>query len=179
MQSTQPPPPPSQSTRRHVDPLRWLLSERNPAGAVYGAVTVGALLAAESGLRDTYPETVGSLTVAVVLYWLAHSYADLLGLRLAEQRMLTWSELWHVIIQDWSIVRGALAPVAAVLISWSAGAPQSTAVSAGTWTAVASLIAFELIAGLRSQARPRELVLQMTVGTVLGVAILALRALLH
>jgi hypothetical protein len=194
-QAMQPPEPPPQATpaksttattttnalgnRRRFDPLRLLLPDRNPAGAVYGTVTVGALLAAESGLRDTYPETVGALAVAVLLYWFAHSYADVLGLRLSEQRLLSWGELWHTFIQDWAIVRGALAPVLAVLLAWAVGAPQATAVVAGTWTAVASLLVFELAAAARSRARAGELTLQVAVGATLGLAILALRALLH
>lgn len=170
---------PSSPARRRVDPLALLLPGRNPAEAVYGTVTAGALLAAESGLRETYPETVGSLTLAVVLYWFAHSYADVLGLRLSKRGALTWGELWHTFVQDWAIVRGAAAPVLAVIVAWAAGAQQTVAVTAGVWTAVASLIAFELAAGLRSKARPREMVLQVTVGATFGTGILALRALLH
>jgi len=165
--------------RRRVDPLRWLLSGRNPAGAVYGTVTVGALLAAESGLRDTYPETVGSLLLAVVLYWFAHSYADLLGLRLSRSSQLTGSELWHMFVQDWAIVRGAAAPLLTVIVAWIVGAQQSTAVTAGVWMAVASLIVFELAAALRSKASGPEIVLQVGAGVALGIGILALRALLH
>jgi hypothetical protein len=157
----------------------WLVPERNPAGAVYGIITIGALLAAESGLRETYAETVGSVSIAVVLYWFAHSYADVLGLRLTEQRQLTWEELWHTFAQDWSIVRGASAPLFALLVAWVAGAEQTTAVTAAVWTAVGSLIAFELAAGIRSKAKPAELVLEVVVGATMGLAILALRALLH
>lgn len=167
------------SSRHRADPLRWLLPGRNAAGAVYGTVTAGALLAAESGLRETYPETVGSLAIAVVLYWFAHSYADVLGLRLSRRGGLTWSELWHTFVQDWAIVRGASAPALAVVVAWAAGAEQSTAVSIGVWTAVTSLIVFELAAGLRSKARAPEMVLQVTAGVTLGLGILALRALLH
>lgn len=174
-QSTTPSPP----ARRPVDPLRWILPARNPAGAVYGTVTAGALLAAESGLRETYPETVGSLAVAVVLYWFAHSYADVLGLRLSKRGMLTWGELWQTFVQDWSIVRGAAAPVLAVLVAWSVGAQQPVAVTAGTWAAVASLVVFELAAGLRSRAKAPEIALQVTAGGTLGLGILALRALVH
>jgi hypothetical protein len=158
---------------------RWVVPERNPAGAVYGIITIGALLAAESGLRETYPETVGSVSIAVVLYWFAHSYADVLGLRLIEGRQLTVAELWHTFIQDWSIVRGASAPLVALLVAWVAGAAQTTAVTLAVWTAVGSLIAFELAAGFRSKARPAELVLEVVVGATMGLAILALRALLH
>ncbi len=157
----------------------WIVPERNPAGAVYGLITIGALLAAESGLRETYPETVGSAVIAVTLYWFAHSYADVLGLRLLEQRRLAWSELWHTFVQDWAIARGAGAPLVALLVAWAIGASQTTAVTAGVWTAVAALIAFEIAAAVRSRARPPEIVLEALVGATMGLAILALRALLH
>jgi hypothetical protein len=157
----------------------WIVPERNPAGAVYGLITIGALLAAESGLRETYPETVGSAAIAVALYWFAHSYADVLGLRLSEQRRVSWRELWETFIQDWAIARGASLPLLALLVAWATGASQTTAVAAGVWTAVASLIAFELAAGIRSRAGRVELVLEVLVGATMGLAILALRALLH
>lgn len=157
----------------------WIVPERNPAGAVYGLIMIGALLAAESGLRDTYPETVGSATIAVVLYWFAHSYADVLGLRLAEQQRFSWGELGRTFGRDRAIARGAALPLLALLVGWATGASQATALTAGVWTAVASLIVFEVAAGVRSQARPLELVLEVLVGATMGLAILALRALLH
>jgi hypothetical protein len=159
--------------------LGWIVPERNPEGAVYGIITIGALLAAESGLHDSYVDTVASLVIAVVLYWFAHSYADVLGLRLSKQRLISWKELWETFVQDWSIVRGASAPLLALLAAWAAGASQETAVTVGVWTAVASLIVFELAAGIRSRAKPVELVLEVLVGATMGLAILALRALLH
>jgi hypothetical protein len=157
----------------------WIVPERNPAGAVYGLITVGALLAAESGLKDTYPETVGSAAIAVTLYWFAHSYADVLGLRLTEQRRLGWRELWHTFVQDWAIARGASIPLLVLLVAWAVGASQTTAVAAGVWTVVGSLIAFELAAGVRSRAKAAELLLDVSAGTTLGLGILALRVLLH
>ncbi len=157
----------------------WVVPERYPAGVVYGLITVGALLAAESGLKDTYPETIGSMAVAMTLYWFAHAYADVLGLRLSEQRRVSWAELWHTFVQDWSIVRGAGLPLLAVLAAWAAGAGQAEAVTAGVWAVVASLIAFELAAGVRSKAKPIELAFDISAGTTLGLGILVLRVLLH
>ena len=157
----------------------WVVPERYPAGVVYGLITVGALLAAESGLKDTYPETVGSTAIAMTLYWFAHAYADVLGLRLSEQRRVSWAELWHTFVQDWSIVRGAGLPLLALLVAWAVGAPQTTAVTAGVWAVVASLIAFELAAGVRSKAKLTELAFDVSAGTTLGLGILVLRVLLH
>lgn len=158
---------------------RWIVPQHNPAGAVYGLIAVGSLLAAESGLRDTYPETVGSAAIAVVLYWFAHSYSDVLGLRLAERQGFSWEELGATFARDWSIATGSMMPLLALLVAWATGASQSTAVTAAVWTVVVSLIAFELAAGVRSRAKAPELILEALVGTAMGLAILALRALLH
>lgn len=157
----------------------WFVPEVNPGGAVYGIITIGALLAAESGTHETYPQTVGSAVIAVMLYWFAHSYADVLGLRLSEQQPIGGRGLWQTFARDWAIVRGASVPLLALLVAWATGTSQATAVSAGVWAAVASLIAFEVAAGIRSRARPVELGLEVLVGATMGLAILALRALLH
>ena len=157
----------------------WFVPEINPGGAVYGIITIGALLAAESGARETYAETVGSAVIATLLYWIAHSYADVLGLRLSEREPFGWHGLWQTFTRDWAIVRGASIPLLALLVAWAIGAGQTTAVTAGVWAAVASLIAFELAAGIRSRAKPLELVLEVLLGATMGLAILALRAILH
>lgn len=159
--------------------LDLIVPESNPAGVVYGLILIGALLAAESGLRETYQETVGSTAITVALYWFAHAYADVLGLRLSEHRRPSPLELWLAFANDWAIVRGAMAPLLALLLAWAFGASQATAVTAGVWTAVASLIAFELAAGLRSHAERFELVLEVLAGATMGLAILVLRAILH
>lgn len=156
-----------------------IVPERNPAGTVYGLVTVGALLAAESGLHDTYPETVGSAALAMLLYWFAHSYSDVLGLRLADREGFSWGVLWHIFSRDWSIAKGAGIPLLVLLLAWAAGVAQATALTAAVWSTVASLVVFELAAGVRSRARPLELVLEALVGAGMGSAILLLRALLH
>ena len=164
--------------RRRDRAIGWLVPERNPAGAVYGLVTIGALLAAEGGLRDTYPETIGSAAIAVTLYWFAHSYADVLGLRLSSDDF-TSGDLWRTFTQDWAIVRGAGIPLLALLVAWGVGADQATGLAAAIWVTVASLILFELAAGIRSGAKPVELAVEVCVGASMGLGILALRVLLH
>jgi hypothetical protein len=159
--------------------LDWALPGENPAGSVYGTITVGALLAAESGLHDTYPETVGSVVVALLVYWLAHSYAELLGHRLEAHEPLTVHGLGLALGRDWAIVRGAGAPVLALLVGWAVGAEQETAVTAALWICAGSLVALELLAGLRTRARPAELVLQLCVGAAMGVGVVILRVILH
>lgn len=151
---------------------------RNPGGVVYGIIAIGALLAAESDAHETYPETVASALIAALLYMLAYGYAGLLGRRLSSRERLTAARLAQALGDEWSIVRGASVPLAAVLLGWAIGASQHAAVTAAVWVAVGAVVAFELIAGLRSHATPGELALEVGMGIVLGVGILGLKAVL-
>ncbi len=146
---------------------------------VYGILVIGSLLAAESARHETYLDTVASAVIAAALYWLAHAYAELLGHRLAHQQRLTLGALAYALARDRAIVRGATLPLLALAIGWVAGAPLQGAVNAALWSAVASLVGFELIAGVRSRASPRELVLEGCVGAAMGVGVLALKVVLH
>jgi hypothetical protein len=159
--------------------LDRIVPEKDPSGVIYGLILIGALLAAESGLHETYPETVGSALVTVMLYWFAHSYAETLGVRLAEHRRLGAHELSRAFLDGWSIVRGAAVPLLALVVMWALGASQKAAVDVGVWTAVISLVAFELAAGIRSHAQRFELALEVLAGATMGLTILALRAIIH
>jgi hypothetical protein len=159
--------------------LERLLPGANPAGAIYGMIAIGALLAAESGLHETYFETIGSAILALSLYWLAHAYADVLGQRLDTRERLTATALGQNLLHDWSIVRGGALPVLVLLICWVAGASQETAVTIDLWATAGSLLAYELLAGLRARARPAELLLEGCVGAAMGLGVLALRVILH
>jgi VIT1/CCC1 family predicted Fe2+/Mn2+ transporter len=151
----------------------------NPARVVYGIIAVGALMAAESGRNESYPDTVASALLATALYWLAHSYAEVLGQRLATSERLTARAMRDAAVHEFAVVRGATIPLLALLISWAAGASQQTAVTAALWSSVASLFVFELIAGMRSRASPREIALETAVGAVLALGIVFLKSLLH
>ncbi|HEY7934138.1 MAG TPA: hypothetical protein VID48_09970 [Solirubrobacteraceae bacterium] len=135
-------------------------STENPAGVVYGILTMGALLAAESGRHENYWQAVLSAAIALLLYWFVHAYTNLLGARLLASERLTIGSLAKAFLHDWAIVRGASIPLAALLISWGVGASLATAVTAATWTCVVCVIAFELLAGIKAQSEPGELVIE-------------------
>jgi hypothetical protein len=162
----------------------WLTSKRlvpagNAAGVVYGVITVGALMAAESGRHESYADSIGSALIATLLYWLAHAYADLLGRRLATGERLTAGALARALAHDWAIVRGAALPLLALVIAWIAGASREAGVTAALRTAVVTVVVFEVVAGLRSKSTPGELLLKAAVGVTMGLAILALKGVLR
>ncbi len=142
-------------------------------------IVIGALLAAESGRHESYPDTLGSAALAAGLYWLAHAYAGLLGRRLTHDERLSAIALSRALAHDWSLIRGAAIPLFALVLAWVSGAAQETAVAAALWSSIGSLVMFELIAGIRSRATAAELVLEIGVGLTMGLAILALKIILH
>jgi hypothetical protein len=163
---------------------QWLTSKRlvpagNAAGVVYGVITVGALMAAESGRHESHLDTLASALVATLLYWLAHSYADLLGRRLSTGEALTAKTLGRALVHDWAIVRGAAIPLLALVIAWIVGAGQEAGVTAALRTAVVTVVVFELLAGIRAKSTPSELLLKAAVGVTMGLAILAVKGILR
>jgi hypothetical protein len=162
----------------------WLTSKRmvpagNAGGVVFGVITVGALMAAESGRHETHLDTVASALIATILYWLAHAYAELLGLRLATGEPLTPVTLGRALAHDWAIVRGAAIPLLALVIAWVVGASQESGVTAALRTAVITIVAFEVLAGVRAKSSLGELLVRGTVGVTMGLAILALKGVLR
>ncbi len=151
----------------------------NPAGAVYGLLALGAVLAAESGRHETYLDTVLSAVITGASYWLLHGYATVLGQRFTEGRRLNLHTLVAALGHGRPVLRGGAVPLAVLLIGWATGAAQSTGVSAAVWTTVALLVGFELLAGIRAHATAREMFLEAGVGAVLGSAVLLLRIVLH
>jgi hypothetical protein len=156
-----------------------MLPLENPAGTVYGVIVIGALLAAEAGRHESYLDIEGSTAVAAGLYWLAHSYATVLGRRLTAHERLTPGALSRALAHDWTLIRGAGIPLAVILIAWATGASQATAINAALWSVVASLIVFELVAGMRTRLTRGELAVEAGVGLFMGLGILALRIILH
>lgn len=117
--------------------------------------------------------------LALAVYWLAHSYATVLGRRLSHEERLTVGALARAFAHEWSVVRGASIPLLTLLVAWAIGASEPTAVNAAIWAAIASLIVFELLAGLRAGSTVREFALESALGVTMGLAILSLKSLAH
>jgi hypothetical protein len=153
----------------------WVVPTANPAAAVYGLITVGALLAAEGALHDTYPETVASVVIAMSLYGFAHAYSNLLGRRIAAQARLERLAPVTVLMDGVDVLKGGSLPLLTLLAAWAIGVSLATAVTAAIWTAVASLIALEIATGVRARVGPLELLMDAAVGAAMGLGILVLK----
>ncbi len=149
------------------------------SAAIYGLMTVGALLAAESAGSETYAETVGAVAITMLVYWLAHSYAEFASHRLKDREPARFAELARIMGNQVPILFGAAIPLVALLIFWAANASLSTAVTAAVWTSAGTVVAIEILAGVRAKQSGRELLFQALFGALLGLLIIVLRLVLH
>ena len=151
----------------------------NVARVVYGTVAVGALLAAENPEQETYAETLASVLIALLIYWMAHSYAELTARRIEEGERLTSSALVGSMLHEIWILVGAAIPVIPLLIWWVAGGSLADADTAAIWTAAGMVVVYEVIAGLRAELSAKEMAVQLALGATLGVLIISLKLVLH
>lgn len=151
----------------------------NPGGVVYGTLTIGALLAAESAVRETYAATVGAVALAMLVYSLAHSYSEFAEHRLERKQPLTLPVLTRTLTHGLMVGVGAAVPLLALLICWAAGVDLTSAVDAAIWTSAAMIVLVEVVAGVRAELSGRALVVQIAAGAVFGLLVIALKLILH
>jgi VIT1/CCC1 family predicted Fe2+/Mn2+ transporter len=151
----------------------------NPGIAVYGAIAVAALLAAESPVRETYAKTVAAVVITLLLYWAAHSYGDLVEERLETGRRLSLGVIARAMRHSVSMLTGAAIPLLPIILWWITGGSLSGAVLAAEWTCAIMIVVIEVAAGIKGKLSGRELAWQISLGAMLGVMVMLLRVLLH
>jgi hypothetical protein len=150
----------------------------NAGDAVYGAVMIGVLLAAEDARHVGYLATIEAAGIVLALYLLMHLYTYMLGLRLRSGETLNARLFWRGCVHELPILEGAVIPVAALLVAWAAGLAVTSGVSAALWTTVGVVVVLEVAAGWRSREQG-VLWLQALAGMGMGLALIGLKLLLH
>jgi hypothetical protein len=158
---------------------RLLTIAMNNAGeAVYGAVMVGVLLAAENAPHVGYAATFEAAVIVLAIYLLTRLYTHSLGDRLRAREPLNAALVWHSCVHELPVLEGALIPVLALILAWAVGAPVTSGASAALWAAAASIVVLEVAAGWRSRGQ-HGFVLQAGAGATLGLALIALKLVLY
>lgn len=153
---------------------------RNPASAVYGTVLAGSLIAVQGEAEDI---SVLRLVVVVLVtqsvYWLAHSYAELVGERVETGVRPRRTDVRRLLGEQWPLVSASFLPLTVVALAWLLGSARGTAVLAGLWTSVVVLALWALVAGRRARLQPAELLLYVAVSAVFGLALVVLKVFVH
>jgi hypothetical protein len=163
--------------------LERLQQLRNPSGAIYGTLVAAAVLAGESNTHDGLVEMAGVVLTTVVVYWLAHGYAEMLPQRARHDAqglpVSIVRDLWGALRAEWPIVGGSFALIFVLLLAGSLGAGTGTAINVALWFASAELLLWGALAARAARLNGWTIVGYAAGSAALGVIIATLKVRLH
>ncbi|MGH2906555.1 MAG: hypothetical protein ACRDKI_07265 [Solirubrobacterales bacterium] len=158
------------------NPVRATVSAEGLAGSIYGTVTACAVIAAVSEYKATIHEIALSAVGTVLALTISHGYANWIALRPDGG---SHGELRVVIEHQWPIVVAAIIVAAAMQIPSLLGASYDTSVEIALWFSVLLLFALGFRAAQRSGRDVKTCLLLAMFDSLIGVAIITLKASVH
>lgn len=144
-------------------------------GGVYGSMLAASVVIG-AGALGSFPrlELVLLLLLTGVVFWIAHVHAQLFGARLA-QRPLDRRAVFHVLRDEWPIVKAAVPPAVAVAVSPLLGLDVQGAVWLALSVAVAGQVGWSVAAARRAGASWRLMATTAAVNLALGLLIISFK----
>jgi hypothetical protein len=154
-----------------------LQAEARTANAIYGVIVGAGVMAAAHG------EAVGRLAVAVLVtllvYWAAERYAHVFARRIALGRGLTGAERRLELSHGWELVTASFLPLLVLLGSSIIGAGLTVSVFAALICSTALLCISGWQVGREAHMNTAQRLISAALAGAFGLAMIALKALLH
>jgi len=149
-------------------------------GAVYGQILTISVVAALSEDAQAGPsEIFFSVVLTMLVFWLAHLYAEAVAQRLERPDPLSWREVRGLMSQEWPIMRAALPALLALGLGWAGVVSSRMATNLAIAAGVVALFGWGLLIGRRSYLSPVATVGAVALNGGLGLAIVALKIIVH
>jgi hypothetical protein len=147
------------------------------AGAIYGTILVAGVLAAASGKNADVADTALYVFATVLIFWLAHAWADSLARRVtATRRGLTGFRI--TLANQWPLVQSAFPPIVVMIAASVLGADDETAITWGAWSCVVLLAGWGIVVARKEKESAGGVVLTSVACAALGLLMIALKAVL-
>ena len=167
----------SRRTEPKVTPERDPLGMINGEGIITGTVVSAAVIAAAVGHLEETRLVIAILATAFI-YWLAHLHARTLG-DAVKHHTHPVDALKEALAETWPILAAALVPIIILIVTQLDGADIRNA----AWTAVISstvlLTVYSFFAGRRGGLGIGGSLVSGSIGAMLGIMIIVLKAGLH
>jgi hypothetical protein len=167
----------SRSTASDVKPDRDPLGMINGEGVITGTVVSSAVIAAAVGHLEETRLVIAILATAFI-YWLAHLHARTLG-DAVKHHTHPVDALKEALAETWPILAAALVPAVILIVTQLAGAEIRTAAWIAVITSTVLLTAYSFFAGRRGGLGLGGSLVSASVGAMLGILIIVLKAGLH
>lgn len=162
-------PPPDEELEAHIERL---------SGGIYGTILVAGVLAASSEKSPELTATAVYVLSTVVVFWLAHAWADSLARRVIQTRSgLRGFRI--TLANQWPLVQSAFPPIAVMLVASALGASAEAAVSWAAWSCVVLLAGWGVIVARREKSSNLGIVGTSAACAALGLVMIGLKAVLN
>jgi hypothetical protein len=152
----------------------------NVAGAIYGQVLVTSFVAGLSEVGSVDPgEIFTSLLVTMLVFWLAHVYADAVAQRLEREDPLSWREVWNIAKYEWPMLQAAVPALLALSLGWAGALPNLTAVRLAIGLGVVALLAWGFVIARASRLSALATVGSVALNGAFGLGIVTVKLLVH
>jgi hypothetical protein len=151
----------------------------NFAAAVYGSILAAGVIASlDIGDVDAVVMTE-SVAGTMVVFWLAHVWAEAIADRMHDPRPYTWRRLRVAAAWHWPMVQASVGPLIALALAdvgvWS----LDTGVTVALGVSIAQLIGWGVAVGRRTFASWPAALASGAVDGLLGIALVVLKTLVH
>ncbi|NTW40225.1 MAG: hypothetical protein HGA44_10130 [Cellulomonadaceae bacterium] len=149
------------------------------AGAIYGTILATTVVAGAGHDPDVIDRTAVIVAGTSLVFWVAHVYSLWVAARLVLARPLDRREIVSVVIAEWPMLQSSWP----ILVSLGLGAvgvlDRSTAIDLAMLVGIGALFAYGALIGRREQGGWPRVLLNALVCGAFGIAILALKVLVH
>ncbi len=149
------------------------------AGAIYGTILATAVVATAGHDPETVNRSVAIVAVTSLVFWMAHVYSLWVAARLVLMRPLRRDEMVSIAVAEWPMLQSS-GPIILVLLLGAIGViERAVAINLAMVVGIGALFTYGLVMGRQEQLGwPRTLLNAVITGSF-GVAILALKILVH
>jgi hypothetical protein len=157
---------------------RGILRRRDTAGAIYGTIAAMAVIAG-SAASPSHGKTLWLTVATLLVFWLAHVYAQALSHHLRGARRLDWAIVRAAMAEEWPLLEGPLPLLLALALGSLGVLEERSAIRLALWLGVADLVTWGIL-----YARRREWgwLTALTAGAVnglFGLLIVLLEVVVH
>jgi hypothetical protein len=148
----------------------------NLAATINGQVLTIATVAALSTNEEHGALLIlGGVASTMLVYWIAHAYAETISVSVTHGRVLPLGELRHVMAQEWPIAEAALPAIIVLGLTALGGWSTATGVLITLFGGVFALFGWGLAYGRRAELHWSRAAVVGSVNASLGLVIVALK----
>ena len=165
----------SEATAR---PSRWRIFAPDTAGAIYGTILAMAVIAG-AAVDPGHGRALGLAVATLLVFWLAHVYAQSLAHHLQGQNRPSWAAVRAAMAEERPLLEGPVPMLALVALGELGLLEQHRAVRLALWLGVTELVAWGVFYARRQRWSWLAALVAGAVNGLFGLLIVVLEVVVH